>query len=1113
MRRLRYPILVAAVLALLLAGAWFWLLHTTSGARWLLARAEEAVGLRAAAVRGDVSGGLRLSGLTYRNDGIDVSVDVFEAAIDLDLVPLSIDVVAATARDVDVTLLGRGEGSAPDKDTAAALEKAVLPMPLRLSRIAVDGLAIRRSGETRIIDSLLLRARWHESVEVERLDLRAPEFDVAVSGVIDLRAGNTLHADAAARLEPALTGLADPLDVTLATRGNLREVDIEADVRAFASVKGTVAFADDRIRISDATIRSEGTDARVGIDADVDRRTNAVTGRLIWEHLRWPLDEARIRSRSGDLKLDGTLDAWSLAGTMDVGTDEFPDGRFEIDGRGTRDAFAGRLVDSDVFGGRAAGQLAFELAGERAWSAALDVANIRLDALLPAWPGHVSGYVDAQGALAPFSLSAELRDIVGQVRGMKLTAAGAIDFRDDVLTATQLRIAHGASRLTVDGAPMTAQGLRFDADVENAGAYSDVVAGRVVASGRLSLVDHAASLTARIESPDFGIAGNEFDDLLVTLGANDDEQTLLVSATHRATPFAIGIAGRFADWRRPLDSPFEGRIDRFEIDLEDRHTMGLVAAAPLSASTKSASLDALCVSGQAGSELCASASWEADGNYAANLALSRVPVDIVEHVVSTDLLFDQRASGTVRWRHDREHGAVGGGTLDLTAGTVRSADNPAAAVATGEGRIDFAVQDGQPLRGNLELPLPGRGHVAGNFAMRDVTLGAASGIDGRLDIDINNIRVLSNLSPLIDSASGALRATAVLAGTVGQPAVSGEFAIDQGRFVYLPIGLDIEDVNLAGTMDSDFRVDVAGTFRAGGGYGEIVSRADYSDAADRGLQFRLRGDDLVLINVPDVMVRVDSDIDVRLDRQTLTIDGRLDIPHALIRPTSLASASVAESEDVVIVAGELPDSPEEAGAQSDFEYRGELVVTLGEDVVVDVDLARAGMTGSATFDWRGGVVPFAEGRYDIDGTIAAFGQVLEIAEGFVHFPGVPADEPLVRIRAEREIFGNTQVKRAGVFIDGPARHPTVGAYTVPLTTEERALTLLVTGSDFDYEQGVGSIDFGAYIAPRLFVSYGVGVFERENVISARFDLARGFGVKASSGSKESGIDLNYRFEN
>jgi translocation and assembly module TamB len=165
------------------------------------------------------------------------------------------------------------------------------------------------------------------------------------------------------------------------------------------------------------------------------------------------------------------------------------------------------------------------------------------------------------------------------------------------------------------------------------------------------------------------------------------------------------------------------------------------------------------------------------------------------------------------------------------------------------------------------------------------------------------------------------------------------------------------------------------------------------------------------------------------------------------------------------------------------------------------------------FQWQGDPMPIANGRYLIDGNIAAFGQVLDIADGSVQFPQVPADQPYVRIRAEREIYGNTQIRRAGVLVDGPIRRPTVEAYTQPLTTEERALTLLVTGSDFDFEQGIGAVDFGTYIAPRLFVSYGVGVFDRENIISARFDLARGFGIKASSGSKESGIDLNYRFEN
>ena len=158
-------------------------------------------------------------------------------------------------------------------------------------------------------------------------------------------------------------------------------------------------------------------------------------------------------------------------------------------------------------------------------------------------------------------------------------------------------------------------------------------------------------------------------------------------------------------------------------------------------------------------------------------------------------------------------------------------------------------------------------------------------------------------------------------------------------------------------------------------------------------------------------------------------------------------------------------------------------------------------------------MPIANGRYLIEGNIAAFGQVLDIAEGAVQFPQVPADQPYIRVRAEREIYGNTEVRRAGVLVDGPVRGPTVEAYTQPLTTEERALTLLVTGSDFDFEQGVGAVDFGTYIAPRVYASYGIGLFDQENVIRVRYDLTEGFGVTLTSGQRDEGVDLTYRFEN
>jgi hypothetical protein len=37
----------------------------------------------------------------------------------------------------------------------------------------------------------------------------------------------------------------------------------------------------------------------------------------------------------------------------------------------------------------------------------------------------------------------------------------------------------------------------------------------------------------------------------------------------------------------------------------------------------------------------------------------------------------------------------------------------------------------------------------------------------------------------------------------------------------------------------------------------------------------------------------------------------------------------------------------------------------------------------------------------------------------------------------------------------------------------------------------------------------VSLFDDDNVISARFDLRRGFGVKATSGQRETGLDMSY----
>lgn len=274
----------------------------------------------------------------------------------------------------------------------------------------------------------------------------------------------------------------------------------------------------------------------------------------------------------------------------------------------------------------------------------------------------------------------------------------------------------------------------------------------------------------------------------------------------------------------------------------------------------------------------------------------------------------------------------------------------------------------------------------------------------------------------------------------------------------------------------------------------------------------LSGENLTVIDVPDVGVIANPDLEIGVQEGRLVINGEIVVPSARLSPANLGTGIARESDDVVIVAGQDADVVEEPEEESNLEIVGRVNLVLGDDIVIDLDVADATVRGEATFEWSGPPMPVADGQYRVAGNIQAYGQLLQITEGTISFADVPADNPQLRIRAEREIFGNSQVRSAGIFITGTAKNPDVEIYTNPATNESRALTMLVTGSDFNFEQGVGAVDVGTYIAPKLYLSYGIGLFDRQNVISVRYDLARGFGIKASSGSRSDGIDLSYTLE-
>ena len=1120
MRFLRYTAIVFGVLVLLTGTAWFWAMHTSSGARFMLDRAEP-FGLTVAAIDGSIGSGVELAGIRFANDAVDVSVAELTASFDIGLFPLDITVTTARASDVSIVVAEPDDQAAAARPPGEALESLVLPLPITISDLRATDIAVDAAGQQRRIDVVELAATWFEKIEIGRLYVSA--YDVAVTGAADLdpasgvltadaSVDDVLDIDAEASLTDEISAVASIAITGLELAGYVD--NWPAGFPIDGSVEAAVDSA--RLQLSDSILRIRGTDAQINLGARLDRVTEELQANVGWVNLRWPLraEVTRIRSDVGDLVLSGNVDDWTVAGNIEIEADDIPAGAFQIEGEGARHSLAGRIVDSDVFGGRVAGEVSFEWLDPRAWSANLEVSNINLDWLDSEWPAVISGRIDSHGTGDPFTLHAVLDDIDGKLRGLPLQVDGTIDLDTKSFVADYLRIVHGTSRATLDGSMHDAQGLQFDAEVDDLATYMEGVTGSLAATGTVSLADGEEGVDLALQSPSLMIGETEVSDVVVGVTATPGLQLLRFDAVQLGTEFGIALEGVFEDWLRPWDSAFVGTIDDFNIALEDEHSMVLVDDAPLEFQRDGMTLTDFCIGDETGSSLCSDVRWSrSSGEFALDLELADVPIALVEHVATSQLEFDQRVSGSVDWLRTADGRSSGNGKLQVSAGRVLRVANETVSVETGPGNIDFRIEDGRLLSGDLRLPLPGSGNVAGQFEVLDVRRFRDSTIVGGIDADIEDIAALTLLTSAFDSASGHLRIRLDMGGTLQDPRLNGQATLSGGSFHYLPLGLRLDEVDLTAALDENYRAEVTGTFKAGDGRGQLVSHADYGNAEFPGLLFKLQGSNLTLVDVPDVHIEINPDIDITLDGDTLSIDGSLVVPRARVKPTNLTVARVNESEDVIIVAGELPDPPEEPKRQTDLSYEGKLNIELGDDVAVDLDLASASISGAVAFEWLGDVMPTANGRYSIDGSVEAFGQVLDIREGIINFPRVPADQPNIRVAAEREIYGNTQVKRAGILIDGPVSRPTVEAYTMPMTTEERALALLVTGSDFDYEQGVGAIDFGTYIAPRLFVSYGVGVFERENIISARFDLARGFGIKASSGSKESGIDLNYRFEN
>jgi translocation and assembly module TamB len=835
-----------------------------------------------------------------------------------------------------------------------------------------------------------------------------------------------------------------------------------------------------------------------------------------------------LKQPHGDLAASGTVTLKpGIAWKLDVKGDTFDPGQLLAEWPGALNldlSTEGRLVDNEPLGTldlrkldgtlrkrplRGNGKL--ELKPHTVVNGTLDVASGSSDISLDA-KGDTAN--DAQLKLAIASLGDWLPDAGGRLQGT-ISAKGNVP---KLAVKADLR----GSAIVYAGQKIDA--LTVDADIPDVSTPG----------GKLDVVATGANT-----------GGLVFDRIAVNADGTQEKHELSIDAKGRPLTADLKLSGSYKG------DAWNGTLSALDIDFQNLPRFRLQNSSQLAYKAGALSMTDLCLT--AGDPLlCVAANQDKGGNLDASYRLRRVPLA---------LLMTAAEAGSTPMRAD---GMIeGDGSIRRTAAGALSGQ---ASITSPHGTIVYPDRSDQPLLvyDNLALNAqlaPDNQRVTVNATLNDggtlagnvLVTGAQQALGGNVALHLKNLSVIELFTTELAAVKGGLDANFNLGGTVAAPAITGQ-ALLGGFAAEVPsAGLKLHDgrVSVSTTDATNYAVD--GTIQSGEGSLGIKGTA----ALGAGAQMRLaiQGSKFSAVDIPAAKAIVSPDLTIVQDAKGMNVNGKLGIDMADVNVERLPGAGATKaSSDVVVV----DDKAQEAAAEAS-PISADIRVDLGQKLHLVGFGIDGRITGQLDVRERPGRATTGQGQVTVDGTYKAYGQDLRIEQGQLLFATTPIDNPGLNIRAARTLNPNATVdegQKVGLYVSGTARRPILTVFSNPVMEQSDALSYLVTGkplsqvkggegnmvgaaaqalgsaagdllaksvgskigvddigvSNNDALGGTSAFTVGKYLSPRLYLSYGVGLFDPGQVITLRYLFSHRWNFEAQNATDFSRASLNYRLE-
>jgi translocation and assembly module TamB len=888
-----------------------------------------------------------------------------------------------------------------------------------------------------------------------------------------------------------------------------------------------------------------------------------------WSNFRWPLSakEPAFLSPRGRYTLAG-IKPWQTTAAGDVIAAGQPAMPAQLRGLLGGEALTIEDASVQLLGGnaRVTGEARWKPA--ESWSVAghmsdLDPALLRADL-----PGKLGFDFKANGA--PFgdagTIDFDIAKLAGTLRAQNATGKGHFT-RPGGATDWQFHgvdLRFGRTHVQLDGGLGAKRDLKFAVDADDLSLFDPAARGRLSARGRYAGTVDAPILLFKARGTDFEWQERKLAaidaDVDIDLGAGGHTQgqidlTGLQLGARTAQKMTIELSGDNALQRiamnleaAPLRAALSAQGSMHEglwtgsmqsLSITDAQDLALRLEAPAALRLSAARFeqDRLCLKGTQ-ERLCAAGRREADGAWHTDFSAESLPLRALTAGLTQDIAYE----GTINVQ-----GELAGTSNALPTGSVRGELRQAQLrhslgngrderLALGSGSVAAsATTSGFNMQVGLDAGSSGNfhGELTGD---RNTGDWRDYPIRGSLDASTDGLALLDIYVGGIDKATGRLSTKVNISGTLGHPSVQGLVQLRDASIDIYQVNLALRDLSLDARFDTE-ALDLSGQSKLGNGTANFNGRLAWKQGEPYG-NLHVGGENLMVVNVPEAHIEASPNLDFKLAGRRIDATGEVRVPVARLEPADLTNA-VLSSSDEVLVGAPVIDPAKRWLVVSDIR------LVLGDQVNINSLGLTAKLGGSISVRTDESGISRGLGELNItSGRYAALGRLLDIQRGRLLFNNGPLGDPGVDLRAQK-VFPDVT---AGVNVRGSLRAPRLTFFSEPAIPQSQIASLILAGGSLESVQNsqrpgaarndllaqggailaqrVGSrvgvddvgiesdltnetsLVVGKYLAPRLYVSYGISLAEAINTLKLRYTIGDRWTIKTEAGKARS-ADIVY----